>query len=283
MNGVGDSDKSAPDWSEKWRRFCDTYNKSGNTYLDEVGPVSFFINDFLDFACRKAEEEWGTIFREADNYFERLIPLWIKIAVSEREISKDIDFSLHMVELGLSLKRKGYIVKEIGDDGFVDIVVLDENQRKQLDSIILECILTPESALKELSATERMALRDIQSEYNQMRQKMKDIKEKKLEPLYSENGFYYWPREYVLSIGHRAEDSSIETDPGSVIYTSESQEEMANYFPCSAYSLMSWILSRSLALTLKPDTPFSCSSYTMVQPIRSANSRQAFLCTGMSA
>ena len=232
LNNKSNSDKG--DALANWgREYCDLYKKTGSTFLDKTGPTYFLIDDFLEFAHEKV----SSYIKETDERFTNpnndpeinlRILLLILSATPIHKRSEDIDFGLHMIELGLLLRRKGYIVNELQDDGLISIIVLDENQRKQLDSIILEHMLIPGNALKELPITERMALKDIQSEYDQMRQKMKDIKEKKLEPLYRENRFG-WPCEYVLSIGHRMKDSNIETDRESVIYTTESLEDMANY------------------------------------------------------
>src|SRR5699024_6071844 len=57
---------------------------------------------------------------------------------------------------------------------------------------------------------------------------------------------------------------------------------MSNFF-CLARFLMICSLSRFSARTLWLETPSSCSSWTMVQPILSQKVRQAFRCMGMSA
>ena len=233
INGESNSPKSNPsaDWG---REYCEWYKNTGSTFLDEVGPTSFLIDDFLEFVYEKVssyinETDKRFINPNKDPEINYRLLLLVLSATPIHKKSEDIDFGLHMIELGLLLRHRGYIVNEVQEDGLLSLIVLDENQRKQLDSIILEHMLIPGSTLKELPVTERMALKGIQAEYDQIKQKMEEIKRKKLEPLYAGNRFTGWAREYVLSIGYLKEDSDIETDRDATIYTSETLEEMADY------------------------------------------------------
>ncbi len=226
LDGKNNSDEE----SILCERYCDLYKKTGSTFLNEIGGACIHIDDFLAFTFAKVRNE----ITPANNWdlFGLGLTLSLRTVNICRTNDVDIDFGFHMIELGLLLRRKGYIVNDVNrEDGDISIIVLDENQRKQLDSIILKHMLIPESTLKELSTTERMALKDIQSEYDQVKQKIKEIKKEKLDPLNRDNRFEYgWPRcEYVLSIGNRMEDSNIETYNQDTIYTSESLEEMTDY------------------------------------------------------
>ena len=216
------------DWG---RKYCELYKKAGSTFFDKIGPTHFYIEEFLGFV----KEEVNKYLEINDEHLKEFSPqeklrLLLLSAMPPHEQRDDIDFRFSMIELGLRLRNNGYIVNtiDIDDEGLIGLVILNDEQRKRLDSIILEHILIPEERLKWLSPIERFALKDIQSEYDRLKQTIKDLHENKLEPILVENDFNY-RREFVLAIGHRADDSSITTDREATIYTASTIEQMVKY------------------------------------------------------
>ena len=228
-----EDDSTKPDELSDWgRKYCDLYKKTGSTFFDKIGPTHFYIDEFLDFVKEEVQE----YLKEKDPHIGSLsakdaaLYLLFNSTMPPHELTGDIDFNFSMIELGLRLRRNGYIINtiDINDEGLIGLVILDDEQRKQLDSIILEHMLIPAERLKWLSPTERFALKDIQSEYDKLKQTIADIREKKLEPILAENDFNY-RGEFVLAIGHRTNDSSITTDREAIIYTASTIEQMVKY------------------------------------------------------
>lgn len=227
-----EDDSTKPDELSNWgRKYCDLYKKTGSTFFDKTGPTHFYIDEFMDFV----EKEVRDYLKEKDPYVKSLskkdaaiyILLNSSTPLHQHQDTNDIDFNFSMIELGLKLRRNGYIVNTIEDDD-LGLVILNDEQRKQLDSIILEHMLIPEERLKRLSPTERFALKDIQSEYDRLKQTIKDLQENKLEPILAENDFTF-RKEFVLAIGHRTNGSSITTGREATIYTAYTLEQMVKY------------------------------------------------------
>ena len=228
-----EDDSTKPDELSDWgRKYCDLYKKTGSTFFDKIGPTHFYIDEFMDFVQKEVRD----YLKEKDPHVkslskkEAVLYLLFNSTMIPHELKGDIDFNFSMVELGLRLRRNGYIVNtiDIDDEGLIGLVILDDEQRKQLDSIILEHMLIPEERLKWLSPTERFALKDIQSEYDKLKQTIKDLQKNKLEPILAENDFNY-RQEFVLAIGHRTNDSNITTDREATIYTAHTLEQMEKY------------------------------------------------------
>lgn len=142
LDGKNNSDEE----SILCERYCDLYKKTGSTFLNEIGGACIHIDDFLAFTFAKVKNE----ITPANNWdlFGLGLTLLFRTVNICRTNDVDIDFGLHMIELGLLLRRKGYIVNDVNrEEGEISVTVLDENQRKQLDSIILKHILIPESIL----------------------------------------------------------------------------------------------------------------------------------------
>ena len=228
------SDKVAKDdEKDDWGgRYCDLYEKTKSNYFNKIGPNTIFMDDFLEFVndevgkYLKKTDQKIIIGRDKEKNKNALLALLCATPPAKSE--RDIDYGLIMIELAMRLSRKGYIVNEVDEYGYISLIILDEQQRKQLDSIILEHIFVSSSRLQELSGTERILLKNIQSEYDQINQKIKDLKEKKVDVIYRENGFG-WTREFVLSIGERHKDGDIYTEPSTMIHTTNTLEEMAAY------------------------------------------------------
>lgn len=228
-----ENDSTEHDELSNWgRKYCDLYKKTGSTFFDKTGPTHFYIDEFLDFVKEEVQE----YLKEKDPHIGSLsakdaaLYLLFNSTMPPHELTGDIDFNFSMIELGLRLRRNGYIVNtiDIDDEGLIGLVILDDEQRKQLDSIILEHMLIPAERLKWLSPTERFALKDIQSEYDRLKQTIKDLQKNKLEPILAENDFNY-RQEFVLAIGHRTNDSNITTDREATIYTAHTLEQMEKY------------------------------------------------------
>ena len=217
------------DWG---KNYCDLYEKTNSTFFDKTGPASFFIDDFLAFVRKEVgkylEESNQRIIIGEDKEKNKNALLALLFATPPSKSESDIDYGLIMIELAMRLRSKGYIVNEADGMGHIKLIILDENQRKRLDSLILEHIFVSSTRLEGLSGAERFLLKGIQTEYDQINQKIKDLKENKLDAIVQENGFG-WTKEYVLSIGELAKDANVYTESSTMIHTTDTLEEMADY------------------------------------------------------
>ncbi len=262
------------DWG---REYCELYKKTGSTFLDKVGPTHFYINEFLDFV----KDEVKKYLEEDDPYSHSLAPkdavfyLLLHSTMPPHKLTDDIDFSLCMIELGLKLRHSGYIVNTIDDkdEGLLGLVILDETQRKQLDSIILEHMLIPAKRLERLSPTEKIALGNIQSEYDKLKQTITNLQEKKLEPILAENNFNYFRKEFVLSIGHRLEDTSIISEPESTICTTSTLDQMVKYITSIDERIKNLVDNKNTFFVLSDNAESDCQFEPDDNPIDVGNIR----------
>ena len=229
LNSETSSAKS--DDREDWcRNYYGLYKRTGKCFFEKVGPTSFYVDELIKYVHDEVldyyNNEENCHFLTDGKNINVLVA--ILLATPPHKLCTEIDYDLTMVELGLRLKRKGYIVNEIEDDGRISLIILDEDQRKQLDLIILEHMMEPSRRLEGLSVAERLSFNNIQAEYDQITQKLKDLKEKKIMPFCAENNFS-WTQEYVLSIGYRTNNSSIRVESEAMIYTADTLEEIAKY------------------------------------------------------
>ena len=233
--------------SNDWRRLlCNIYDETNCEYFNKIGLVYFEIDDVIKYILDETvksinvenksnksnssssdakEKTTGEDERKRDLAFALLFAL--TYSASE----KDPDYPLLVTELAIRLKKKGYIVNLAEPNGQMSVIILDNKQRKQLDRLILEHFLIPETRLDEMTPTERLSLKAIQSEYDEIKQKLSKIEKNELEPLIFENGFYGGmpQEEYTLSLGYLSKDSNIHVVSDGKIYTTSTPEEMSKY------------------------------------------------------